>query len=140
MVNQRRPHLSLIPGAMDAGEKMSPARRARREAVARCIIEVHEIIERMAARTEDQKLFKTRFARHFNPPTCRDENSRRRQMEVALDKVRKFEEEFNAHLRANGFDVLPAEKIVSTVEQIAHSAWQGFRHVFEGWRQVRRND
>jgi len=134
MVSVRKPRLVVIPGGLGGEDMVTTAKQAHRDAASRCILDIYEIIERMAAKTADPELFKTRMAKHFNMPTCQNEKRRRDQMEVALDKMKKFEEDFNAHLRANGFDVLPMEKIVSTVEYIAHSAWSGFRHVFHGRR------
>ncbi len=134
MVSVRKPRLVVIPGGLGSQDIVTTVRQAHRDAASRCIIEIYEIIERMAAKAADPELFKKRIARHFNLPGCRDDKKRRDQMEAALGKMRKFEEDFNAHIRANGFDVLPAEKIISTVEQIAHSAWSGFMPVCHGRR------
>jgi len=136
MVSARKTKLVVIPGGLGGQDLVTTARQAHRDKASRCIIEIYEIIERMAAKAEDPELFRKRMALHFNMPACQDDKRRRDQMEVALDKMMKFEEDFNAHLRANGYSgkPLPAEKIISTVEQIAHSAWSGFIQVFHGRR------
>ena len=124
MVSAKKPRLVVIPGGLGGQDLVTTARQAHRDVASKCIIEIYEIIERMATKTADPELFKKRMAKHFNMPACQDDKRRRDQMEVALDKMKKFEEDLNAHLRANGYSdkPLPAEKIVSTVEQIAHTA------------------
>ncbi|MDD2655707.1 MAG: hypothetical protein PHQ80_03505 [Candidatus ainarchaeum sp.] len=140
MVEDKRPKFAVIPGGLsEAGKGMiSPARQAHRDFASKCILDIHGIIDRMAGRTANPELFKERMKRHFNMPTTPDDRERRGQMEGALTKMLAFEDAFNAHLGANGYPPgkpLPKEKIVSTVEHIAQSAWSGFRRISEGWKR-----
>lgn len=135
MVEPKKLKFAVIPGGLSEQDMKSAARRAHSETAARCALEIHEIIERMAARTANPELFRERMVpRHFNMPITPDAKKRREQLEVALDKMRKFEEDFDAYRSANGFRaiLLPEEKIVSTVEHIAQSAWSGFRPIYHG--------
>lgn len=139
MVSARKPKSVVIPGGLGGQDMVTTARQAHGHIANKCIIDIYEIIERMAARTANPELFKKRMALHFNLPTCASDYSRRKQMEVALDKWKKFEHDFNAHLDANGYAkvLLPAGKIVSTVEQIAHTAWDrdSSMSIHEGWKR-----
>lgn len=140
MVEDRKPRLMLIQGGLSGeGQGMvSKARQAHRDVAAKCILDIHEIIDRMAGRTANPELFKERMNTHFNMPTTPDDKKRRDQMEGALSKMMAFEDAFDAHLGANGYPLgkpLPEEKIISTVEHIAQSAWSGFMRVSEGWKQ-----
>lgn len=136
MVEDRKPRFAVIPGGLsEPGKGMrSAARKAHGEAAARCILTIEEIRDRMAARTADAGLFREEFKKYFNPPTTSNDLERKRQMEAALEKWLKFEEDFYAHLNANGYRniLLPAEKIAATVKHIADTAWVGFRPVFHG--------
>jgi hypothetical protein len=140
MVEDRKPRFAVIPGGLSEPGKgmISPARQAHRDIASKYILDIHVIIDRMAGRTANPVLFKERMAKHFNMPTTPDDKKRRDQMEGALTKMMAFEDAFDAHLGANGYPPgkpLPEEKIVSTVEYIAHSAWSGFMRVSEGWKR-----
>jgi hypothetical protein len=136
MVEPKERKFAVIPGGLSGpGKGMRSATiRAHRDIAAKCMLEIYEIRDRMAARTADPELFKAEFAKYFGPPTTSNDLEKKRQMEAALEKWLKFEEDFYAHLNANGYRSipLPAEKIAATVKHIADTAWTGFRHVFHG--------
>ncbi|MFA5412186.1 MAG: hypothetical protein WC350_02470 [Candidatus Micrarchaeia archaeon] len=134
MVEDRKPKFAVIPGGLEPKGLKSKARQAHRDIAAKCILDIHEIRDRMAKRVADPELFNEEFKKYFNTPTTTSDLERRRQMEVALEKWLKFEEDFYAHLNANGYRsiLLPAEKIAATVKHIADTAWVGFRPVFHG--------